>query len=148
MITYEQLDRIADAYNPFLLLLLLFFIARAAYQKQWLEFELLLSSAVSGLGIVYSVMFIDSKMLIWAGIGLDYSTHTAFAVCIVLILASILRRFVLSITGSLLAYFLLMIYQEYHSLADIITTTIFIVLLLGGLIWLRKSSLQKVWLKR
>ena len=91
MITYEQLDRIADAYNPFLLLLLLFFIARAAYQKQWLEFELLLSSAVSGLGIVYSVMFIDSKMLIWAGIGLDYSTHTAFAVCIVLILASILR---------------------------------------------------------
>ena len=86
MSTYEILDVIADAYNPILLVVLLLFISRAIYQRRWVEVEMLFSSSVVGLGFVYLIMFVDNNLSIWGSIGLDYSTHTAFAISIVTVL--------------------------------------------------------------
>ncbi|MFC1749981.1 hypothetical protein ACFL2V_14370 [Pseudomonadota bacterium] len=144
MTTFEKLDAIADTYSPLLLLILLFYVVSAAYKKNWLELELLLFSSVLGLGVVYGLMFLDKAVIIWERIGLDYSTHTAFAVCLVFVLAKITRRFTKSLIASLVLYVLLMLYQKYHTLADVVTTALVISVLLSFILFLRRHSVNRL----
>jgi len=145
MNTFDKLGIIADAYNPALLIVLFFHIINAAYQKNWLKTELLLSSSILGIGFVYLVMFIDKKLSVWYGLGLDYSTHTALSVCLVFILIRITKQYSKTLIISLMTYFLLMLYQQYHSLMDILTTFVVILLMLSTAMHLRKRSLHKLW---
>lgn len=55
-------------------------------------------------------------------IGFDYSTHTAVSFSLAIVLSCLSDKLRIPVISSLLAYFLLMLYQRYHSLADILTT--------------------------
>lgn len=122
MISYQQLDTIADSYTPILgaiwLLLALAPLVR-------LQLKTSVNRVVSGLlasAIAYGGMYADNHWLIWPRYGLDYSTHTAIAIAAVVQLMVIARQGWWLWSGSLLAYLMLMNYQHYHSWADMVTT--------------------------
>ena len=122
MLDYQTLDTIADAYTPILAILSVAVIAGCAFHQRWkltcLNFSLLLAGAV----ISYGLMYLDRALHLWPSIGLDYSTHTAVALVLVVSLTLILPRYTLLWPVSFLCYLLLMLYQKYHSLNDIIST--------------------------
>jgi hypothetical protein len=54
--------------------------------------------------------------------GLDFSTHTAVAVALVVSLCAIKPSTWFGWVAVLFGYFALMLYQRYHTVADIVTT--------------------------
>ena len=78
----------------------------------------------AGLLIVYGLMRLDNAVGIWAAAGLDYSTHTALSLVLVTYLCIHARRFMVLWDISLLSYFILVLYQRYHSAGDLLTTTV------------------------
>ena len=152
---YERLDFIADCYNPFLLAFLLIVIITKAFKKEKVVVSQMLFSLSSGLCIVYGLMFLDKKFHIWRIVGLEFSTHTAFSLCMIAILLCFTQKIKLILVGSLIAYFLLMLFQKYHTLFDIITTVAVIlpllILMLNSAMKLRYSQLwmyfaQDIWI--
>jgi hypothetical protein len=131
MTTYEVLDRIADNVNPVLGVATLLWAwigrgqgsfgggARAGILGN-------LATLVS-TGFIYLLGAIEKKLGAWASIGLNYSTHTAVCVALIVSLWWIDRRARIPATVVGLAYAALMLYQRYHSLADIATTAAVIV---------------------
>lgn len=120
--TYEQLDLIADSYIP-----VLFFITLSFHTRIWVNQgakKTLLTALPIFIGIIYiySLMFIDNHLDIWASADLDYSTHTALALVFITTLSFMSSRHCIAATLSMLAYCALMLYQEYHSVADMVTT--------------------------
>lgn len=121
MTSYELLDTIADTYTPLLLISylvysIIYFRAgdRSAYLKGF-----------CGILIAYLVLLLDHATQIWHRFGMDYSTHSSVALA--LIIFHIHKRrlstpVAISIMTSLLAYYLLEVYQKYHSIADILST--------------------------
>lgn len=124
MLTYDQLDMIADAYIPALVIVSMVVLTASVFtcgMKRKLTEIAALSSAVC---IVYSVMLLDNAFKIWPRLGLDYSTHTALALVFVLYLSTKNKTFLLWSLCSFLLYVLLMLYQQYHSVADIFSTSV------------------------
>jgi len=121
MLSYEQWDMIADAYVPLLGVLCIVVLVR----RLWIQ---RLESCRRGLylivlvGIVYGVMFADKWGSLWGKLSLDYSTHTALAMALVVFLFPRHRLVRISLVSSFFAYLGLMLYQEYHSMADIVST--------------------------
>jgi len=112
----ELLSKVADYYIPFLLLVTLgvgtLEIMRG-YRWFWVK---LFASAI----LVFSVMLLDYKVHVWAVVGLDYSTHTALALALVVFIGAGLQSrmgWVFLLT-SFLAYLELLFYLGYHSWAD------------------------------
>jgi len=119
--TYEQLDAIADGVNPALAILTLvlpFFIRPSIPHSRGLFF---LATAIS-MTIMYLIGWVDKLLGVWAAFQLDYSSHTGFAV-VLLISLSIWRRNLIPPSALiLLSYITLMLYQQYHTVPDIVTT--------------------------
>lgn len=137
--TYEQLDFIADSYIPLLMCVSMMSIALDGW-KQGAKVMLTQSAAIIlSIAIIYTVMFADLKWSIWASFTMDYSTHTALALCFVSFLACRNRRWRVFATGSMLAYCALMLHQNYHTVADMITTTL-VVLPIILLVQLKRVS--------
>lgn len=84
---------------------------------------------------VYAIRLLDARFALWPAAGMDFSTHAGVHVAIVASLWMIDRR--LGIAGIVIAllYGTLMLYQKYHSLADIASTAIVIAPLALG-IWI------------
>jgi len=80
-----------------------------------------------GVTFIYLIMFIDQQLQICSNLALDYSTHTALALVFVTFLSFISSRALVISLLSMLMYIALMLYQNYHTLLDIVTTA-FIVL--------------------
>ncbi len=123
----EILDTIADSINPGLALLALAlpWINREAFAasgSRWF----FLACTVLGLVVVYGIQFLDNRLMLWPSVGLDYSTHTAFAVSITTSVGSANKRWLWLLLPVLIAYAGLMMYLDYHSLADILTAAIVI----------------------
>lgn len=79
--------------------------------------------------MTYGLMFADQAWSIWPVWGLDYSTHTAAALVLVVLINYSFSR-VLRLNILLLAvYVALMLYQQYHSVSDILTTAAAVLLL-------------------
>ncbi len=129
-----NLANVADAYN---LLLLLISITLAIY---WgVKFKsarglMLIMSAV----VVYSLMFLDIKFLIWPFVGLDYSTHTATALAMCMFIGTTAKKFFIKavLALSLAAYFELMVILGYHTWTDIFSTAVPVGLILYLLYYL------------
>ncbi|WP_374402986.1 hypothetical protein [Niveibacterium sp.] len=122
MLDYETLDAIADAYTPLLGGLWLLLAVSPLPRGQWRLAALRIALGLTTLVVCYGLMFADKALGIWPALGLDYSTHSAVAIAAVGILGTLLPRLRPTWIASLLAYFALMLYQRYHSLADIATT--------------------------
>ena len=131
MPSFETLDAIADAYNPLLACISLLVIAARLFRAQWKRTGL----GVAGFGgvaaVAYGLMFLDRYLNLWPALGLDYSTHTATALGLVILLSFEARKLVPLWVGSLACYVLLMLYQRYHTVTDIMTTAIVVGIPLG-----------------
>lgn len=128
MLSYEVLDSIADAYNPLLLIISIVIIITALYAKRWRLALMLALTIVVDVVLAYGLKYVDQEFEIWTSFGLDYSTHTATSVALVVFLSVNARRFIALWIGSLLAYFGLMLYQGYHTTEDILTTLLAVIL--------------------
>jgi hypothetical protein len=119
-VSFEQiLAIIADAYNPILLVVSILICVQMWKQGYQLYFTRLLGAVL----VVYSVMFIDMWLGIWPHVGLDYSTHTATSLAMVIFIAqnkSIKIKITLGL--SLLIYGAIMKFLNYHSWLDMVTT--------------------------
>jgi len=120
----ETLDAIADVYTPLLLILLLnglgvkLYRCWPNYREPVLHFGFLILLLI----VSYGGMFIDQALSLWPDFGLDYSTHTAVALSLVFALCVLAPRRTKWIAGSMCAYAALMVYQQYHSVLDIVST--------------------------
>ncbi len=127
---YETLDKIADSYIPALAIIAFFATALVASGSQnrvkIAFFRLLFLSFF--LGVAYGFMFLDNAYHIWQKLGLDYSTHTAVSFVLVMYLGLLIPKSLLFWSTSLIFYYGLMLYQEYHTLTDILSTAVVLVI--------------------
>jgi len=137
---YATLDSIADSYNPLLLALSLIFIGAAYFKGRLKTGNWRLIGLAAVVTVAYGLMFADKRYGIWSNFGLDYSTHSATSLGMVVFMSYFTdRRPVrIGLGASFILYALLMLYQRYHSLLDILTTGSVVVLLLGVILMLLK----------
>lgn len=131
MPSYETLDAIADAYNPLLALISLLLIAARLFKAQWKPAGRGMAGFIAVALVAYGLMFLDRFLGIWPAFGLDYSTHTATSLGLVLLLSLEARKLATLWAVSLACYFILMVYQRYHTVSDIVTTTLAVGIPLG-----------------
>jgi hypothetical protein len=84
-------------------------------------------ATLASVALIYLLGAIEKSLGLWAAMGLDYSTHTAVCVAIIVSLWWIDRRARIPATLIGLLYAGLMLYQKYHSVGDIATTAAIIV---------------------
>ena len=80
----------------------------------------------------YGVMYLDKVFTIWSIVGLNYSTHTAISFVLTWHLSHYVYTLRLLWISLFLSYMALMLYQKYHSIPDILTTSIVLFLILVG----------------
>jgi hypothetical protein len=118
--TARVLDSVADAYNPLLTLL-----ALAApwlpSRRCWLAAVRYYAAAGLAIAVVYLVMALDNHFGLWRSVGLDYSTHFAFASALVVSLSLLHRRWALPLLLSLIAYFFLALAMRYHGVLELLS---------------------------
>ncbi|RYY04331.1 MAG: hypothetical protein EOO53_03150 [Gammaproteobacteria bacterium] len=133
----QVLAVIADIYTPVLLLMALFSVLSVRGNALKLQLAIL----IYAIFVVYLWMFIDIYTGLWALFALDYSTHSAIAFALAVVLGrkkSALYK--ASITLSLLLYGALMYSLNYHSWLDMSSTVAVISLSLLPLRLLRFIS--------
>jgi hypothetical protein len=128
MPNYETLDTIADAYIPILALFSLIAIAIPATQHRRKVATQRLLKILIFAAIAFGLMFIDSWLGLWPAFGLDYSSHTAVSLVLVIFLSLINKKLIIFWMVSFIAYLLLMRYQQYHTFADMVTTTVAVII--------------------
>ncbi|MDM8522244.1 hypothetical protein QUF80_02640 [Desulfococcaceae bacterium HSG8] len=116
------MDFIADLYIPLLALISVFSLVYVWRSKGFSKMLKPAALIVVSVGCVYIVMYADVYFKIWPSLGLDYSTHTALALVFVIYLALNGTKLLIFAIVSMLMYACLMVYQAYHSAADIVTT--------------------------
>lgn len=129
------LAAIADFYTP--LLLAIAVIDTVLYWKKGDKFRgfYLIYFVIA----VYGCMFADIYFQLWQAYSLDYSTHTAAALALVVFISmgkSLLVKVALAL--SLLAYGFLMFVLQYHSWKDMFSTAIVMAILLTPAIIIKK----------
>jgi len=129
MPSYNALDLIADIYTPLLVIFSLVMIGRIVQHRQWCHFQQHIASLIIGMMISFGLMLMDNRLLIWPSLGLDYSTHSAIALVLVIFLIRAYTKKRAIWLLSFIAYALLMIYQHYHTFADIVSTAMVVALL-------------------
>ena len=122
--SFEQWAFIADLYTPMIVVMCVICMVLLGREQGLRSGLFALSGVLLSTAFIYVVMFLDNSVGIWFAFNLDYSTHTAIALVFIgyfLVYRSKLRGvMVLSLVG----YAALMMYQKYHTLTDIITTTV------------------------
>lgn len=142
------MDAIANSYIPLLFVLFLAGLERDVYLL-WPNYRASLISLFYLIGLLaaaYGLMFIDNTLRLWPTFGLDYSTHTAVSLALVLGLAKVFPARWTLLAVSFVGYLALMLYQQYHSLLDVLTTSVVIgtcaTLLSKALIFIEKPTRQ------
>lgn len=122
--SFEQWAFIADLYTPMIVVMCVICMVLLGREQGLRSGLFALSGVLLSTAFIYVVMFLDNSVGIWSAFNLDYSTHTAIALVFIgyfLVYRSKLRGvMVLSLVG----YAALMMHQKYHTLTDIITTTV------------------------
>jgi len=133
MFTYQQLDLIADSYIPTLIVVSMIVLAmdifKLGFKRKFVE----LSSVIISILIVYFIMMFDNSFKVWPVFDLDYSTHTALSLVFVVYLSSKNKALLVLSVLSFSLYVLLMIYQNYHTIADIVSTSVVLIPVFGAL---------------
>lgn len=125
MTEYQIIDAICDLVNPLVWLLAISLAIHSMIRKNYRRAGISLGLLAFGLSLTYGLMWLDIQWQIWPSFGADYSTHTAFLIaCLVAIHCQQPRTITLLLTYC--GYMLTMHYQQYHSLLDIVTTTLVI----------------------
>ena len=139
---YETLDAIADSYIPVLAIWVLGYCIVTLANKRWASLKLQGGSLVLGLAVAYGLMILDNYLGIWPSVGLDYSTHTAVSLVLVIHIVLFQVRAVGWFHTVIFCLYLgLMKYQQYHTFADMFTTGPIV----GGLYGLAYWRLKEFW---
>lgn len=125
MTEYELIDAICDSVNPILLCTAVGVGIETLVKKNYKKAGVVFSLLIGGLLLVYGAMFVDTKLKIWESFGGDYSTHTAFAIA-ASIAISAGKHWAKWLIGVFCLYVVAMLYQQYHSVLDIVTTALVI----------------------
>ena len=136
-LSYEQIDLIADSYIPLLAFVSLWVLIKLEPSKRTSALVQIISSTL----FIYAVMLVDNWLQIWPTFSLDYSTHSALSLVFVSFIAIYKPDLKKSAIVSFIIYALIMLYQQYHSLADIVTTALTVTPVLM-LIYEYKTALQ------
>jgi hypothetical protein len=121
MPSFETLDAIADSVNPLLGLLALTW-PWLRWCRQWRLAALHVVATLLSVAFAYGITALDRANGWWQSWGLDFSTHTAVCVALIVALCAINLSLAGWWIGLFSAYVALMLYQEYHSVADVVTT--------------------------
>ncbi|WP_318438935.1 hypothetical protein [Photobacterium leiognathi] len=124
--TYQQWALIADIYTPVIALVCFISILRVMLKGSMQQGLIRLGLVILSTIFIYTMMFIDNILHIWPAFGLDYSTHTAIALVFVAYFIVYKSRLMHLMVISMFSYALIMVHQHYHTVADILTTTVFI----------------------
>ncbi|WP_434145319.1 hypothetical protein [Photobacterium leiognathi] len=124
--TYQQWALIADIYTPVIALVCFISILRVMLKGSMQQGLIRLGLVILSTIFIYTMMFIDNILHIWPAFALDYSTHTAIALVFVAYFIVYKSRLMHLIVISMFSYALIMVHQHYHTVADILTTTVFI----------------------
>jgi hypothetical protein len=122
MFTYEFLDRVADSFIPFLALIWLALSVFPGFSRQWRLVIVRFALGLACLIIAYGFMYFDAATGLWGKCQLDYSTHTAVACALTAAITTISFQLGMVAAALVLLYLPLMIYQGYHTFADILST--------------------------
>ena len=132
MALHGLLDVFCDLINPLLVLVVLYQVAVAGLRHRFKTVLPLVVTVTLGLPLVYGLLFIDQLFGIWSRAGIDYSTHTAFA----MVMCSALNKVIINkytMWLILSGYLLLILIQGYHSASDLLATGSLIVVILYGI---------------
>jgi hypothetical protein len=121
--TYEKLDRIADLVTPALALAALILPWQPIYSRSVAAWRRI-ACAILSVAVAYAGMYLDKFTGAWPAMSLDYSTHSAVCVALLAPLATLSRRWTVAAVLIGFAYAALMIYQRYHTSADILSTAV------------------------
>ncbi|WP_434139486.1 hypothetical protein [Photobacterium leiognathi] len=124
--TYQQWALIADVYTPMIALACFISILRVMLKGSMQQGLIRLGLVILSTIFIYTMMFIDNILHIWPAFGLDYSTHTAIALVFVAYFIVYKSRLMYLMLISMFSYALIMVHLHYHTVADILTTTVFI----------------------
>ncbi len=119
--SWDTLDAIADSVNPILGLIALLW-PWLRWRAAWRRAALSVATTLVSVGFAYVLSALDGRYGWWPSVGLDFSTHTAVALALVVSLCAIKPSIWFAWVGVLCAYVVLMLHQGYHSLTDIVTT--------------------------
>lgn len=135
---WETLDALADSVNPAMGILVLIW-PWLRWRGSWRLAVVNIAVTLVSVGFAFALSTLDAKFGWWPSVGLDFSTHTAVAIALVVALCSIKPSTWSAWTALLLGYIVLMVYQRYHSWADILTTAVVIgPPLIAGRWWLAR----------
>lgn len=138
----HTLDQIADTYTPLLLVIALLDLVLRWRNGDKLQALKLLYAVV----VVYGWMFTDNRFQLWHSLGLDYSTHTAAALALVIAITLRKRLAVkLVLASSLVLYGCLMNLLGYHSWLDMLSTATIVALSMLPVVLLRTRFAARVW---
>jgi len=135
LLSYEFLDHLADAYNPVLAAAWLLLVGHALVFRRWRAALARVALGLGALLVAYGGMWLDDALGVWPSMGLDYSTHAAVALALCAALWVLARRSRIVVAVSLAAYCLLMVYQRYHTPADIASTLLVVAVPMAGVVW-------------
>jgi membrane-associated phospholipid phosphatase len=114
---------VADSLNP-----LLGFLAILIAIREWQGSSRRGSAFVTGttlaLAGIYVVRFLNIVFSVWRQWGGHYSTHSAFATCVVISLAFWCPRRRKALLAVLVAYLALVVVMAYHSVMDVLTSSV------------------------
>lgn len=136
------LPLVADLYNPALVVLSLVCIGLPLRQRQWKHAGLLLAGFIGIAVIAYGIRYLDEVNGLWGRFGLDYSTHTATSIGMVIFLSFASPRHWKGLSLSLVSYALLMMHLGYHTALDVLTTGVTVGLLAAA--WLKVLNQRNV----
>ena len=142
MLSYDTLDRIADAHNPLLGAAWLALSLAPLVARRW---RLALARVVLGIAcllVAYGGMWVDDALHLWPRMGLDYSTHTAVALAMVATLGAVAWRLGAAAGGLFCAYALLMVHQGYHTPGDIFSTALAAGVPVFVVAWLARGAVR------
>lgn len=122
MLNFATLDLIADLYLPLLGVACVAALALAV--RRGAAARPLITLLALGMLATYGWMALDWWLGIWPALGMDYSTHTALGLVLVLFVWRVHPGWRGMAVITLLTYCVLMRYQRYHTFADMITTLI------------------------
>lgn len=118
----EALALIADAYNPLLVLAWLGAVIHTGRRRGGGAVATAGLRLGAALLVVYGGRALDHALGLWPALGLDYSSHTAFAAALVMCSWRLRPRHGPALAISLLAYLALMWLLGYHTVMDMATT--------------------------
>ena len=126
MLSYQQIDIIADSFIPLLLLLCILIISINFIRRRRHTGISQLTILLLGIAYVYAIYWLDKLLNLWTKLGWDYSTHTALALMLSVFLFSYIKKLRYWIALLFVTYLLIMLYQQYHTIQDMVSTIIII----------------------